>query len=112
MAGKENIVQGEALQEHIAGDEEAADLGEMLDYRQVARLIGVPIGTVYAWVHARTIPHHRLGPRLVRFGRAQILAWLAGHSVPVRGRSTRSLTDAADVRRLDARRTRLTRRGR
>jgi excisionase family DNA binding protein len=48
---------------------------EMLNYADAARMIGVPIGTLYSWVGRRQIPHVRLGPRLVRFQRSQLDAW-------------------------------------
>jgi len=44
----------------------------MLNYKQVADRLGVPLGTVYAWVHEKKIPHVRLGARLVRFERDAI----------------------------------------
>ncbi len=56
--------------------------GPMLNYRQAAELVGVPLGTMYAWVNRRQIPHVRLGGRLVRFRREALEAWLAEHDVP------------------------------
>lgn len=53
----------------------------MLTYRQVAAFLGVPLGTLYSWVHANRIPHVRFGPRLVRFSRGQVLSWVAKRSV-------------------------------
>ncbi|MBI3183142.1 MAG: helix-turn-helix domain-containing protein [Myxococcales bacterium] len=55
---------------------------EMLNYADAARMIGVPVGTLYSWVGRQQIPHVRLGPRLVRFRRAEIDAWLAQKHVP------------------------------
>ena len=57
---------------------------EMLTYSDVATLLGIPKGTVYAMVHAGAIPHVRLGPRLVRFERTAVLAWLEEHRVTAR----------------------------
>ena len=62
----------ELAQEHMA---------PMLTYREAATLLGVPIGTLYAWVHTRAIPHVRLGPRLVRFSRDALGHWLDARSV-------------------------------
>jgi excisionase family DNA binding protein len=56
----------------------------MMTYRDVAAALGVPVGTVYSWVHTGAIPHVRLGPRLVRFSRASIEGWLAARSVPAK----------------------------
>lgn len=57
----------------------------MLDYREAARLVSVPVGTLYTWVHEERIPHVRLGPRLVRFPRAELVRWLAARLVRERG---------------------------
>lgn len=53
----------------------------MLTYRQAATFLGVPVGTLYAWVHTRSIPHVRLGPRLVRFSREKLVAWVDARAV-------------------------------
>jgi excisionase family DNA binding protein len=57
---------------------------EMLSYPEAARVLGLALGTLYAMVHQRRIPHVRLGPRLVRFRRNELDAWLADRSVPER----------------------------
>mgnify|MGYP001615317030 CR=1 FL=1 len=49
----------------------------LLSYQQAAQMIGVPIGTVYAWVSQKQIPHVRLGGRLVRFYPDEIRKWLS-----------------------------------
>lgn len=54
---------------------------KLLDYEQAAAYLSVPVGTLRAMVHRKTIPHHRLGPRTVRFDRADLDAWLALHRV-------------------------------
>ena len=55
---------------------------EMLGYIETAALLGVPVGTVYAWVSRHRIPHVRLGPRLVRFRRSEIEQWIEVRRVP------------------------------
>jgi excisionase family DNA binding protein len=45
---------------------------EMLSYRQAAKFLGVPIGTLYAMVCRHRLAHVRLGPRLVRFSRSKL----------------------------------------
>ena len=47
-----------------------------LTYTQAAKLLGIPKGTLYAWVHERRIPHIRLSGRMVRFDEAELLAWM------------------------------------
>ena len=54
---------------------------EMLNYAGAAKVLGLPRGTVYALVHDRKLPNHRLGKRLVRFSRKALLDWLADHVV-------------------------------
>lgn len=49
---------------------------DLLNYREAARVLGVQVGTVYAWVSRRQIPHVRLGPRLVRFRRTELESWI------------------------------------
>jgi excisionase family DNA binding protein len=58
-------------------------MGQHLSYTEAAALTGLPLGTLYALVAQRRIPHVRLGPRLVRFSRTQLEAWLSEHAVPV-----------------------------
>ena len=55
---------------------------EMLGYHDAAAMLGVPVGTVYAWVSRRRIPHVRLGPRLVRFRRGELERWIEVRRVP------------------------------
>ena len=55
---------------------------EMITYAEVAAMTGLPLGTLYAMVAQKRIPHVRLGLRLVRFRRVEIEAWLAAHHVP------------------------------
>lgn len=53
----------------------------ILNYEEAAKLLGVPVGTVYAWVSQKKIPHLRLGPRLVRFRKTEVEKWLLLHHV-------------------------------
>lgn len=59
----------------------ASPASDVLTYQQAAQLLGAPVGTLYSWVHHRRIPHVRLGRRLVRFRRSELLGWLADHEV-------------------------------
>jgi excisionase family DNA binding protein len=52
-----------------------------LDYKAVARLLGVPIGTVHGLVSQKRIPHVRLGPGFVRFDSVEIARWLDARKV-------------------------------
>jgi excisionase family DNA binding protein len=64
-------------QESGTGREPAA----LLTYREVARRLGVPVGTVHYWVCRNAIPHVRLGPRSVRFRPAELELWLDERAV-------------------------------
>lgn len=52
-----------------------------LTYKEVATMLGVPVGTLYAMVFQKRIPHIRLGPRFVRFSQEAIMVWLGRHQV-------------------------------
>jgi excisionase family DNA binding protein len=47
-----------------------------LTYSELSELYNIPIGTLHSWVHTRRIPHVRLGPRMVRFDRSAVEAFL------------------------------------
>ena len=53
----------------------ASDEKDMLTYDEAAAVLAVPKGTLYAMVSRRLIPHVRMGPRLVRFPRAELEEW-------------------------------------
>ncbi len=55
---------------------------EYLTYRQAAALLGLKLGTLYALVATKRIPHVRLGPRLVRFSLTALREWLDARTVP------------------------------
>ncbi len=55
---------------------------EMISYAEASEFLGVPVGTLYAWVHARRIPHIRLGSRMVRFRLDALKEWVATRDVP------------------------------
>jgi len=50
---------------------------EMMNYRQTADLIGIKLGTLYSMVSRREVPHVRVGRRLIRFPRTEMMRWLA-----------------------------------
>lgn len=55
--------------------------GDLLNYKEAARMLNVPKGTLYAWVHRREVPFVRLGKRLVRFSRSALHAWLNARAI-------------------------------
>lgn len=57
-------------------------MSERLRYPEAARYVGIPLGTMYALVSKRLIPHIRLGPRLVLFDREELDAWVKSKGVP------------------------------
>lgn len=52
-----------------------------LTYQEAADFIRVPIGSLRAMVHAKKIPHVRIGPRTVTFELADLEKWLAKRKV-------------------------------
>ncbi|MFN0251722.1 MAG: helix-turn-helix transcriptional regulator [Kofleriaceae bacterium] len=50
-------------------------------YKQAAEYTGVPQGTLRSMVSMKTIPHIRIGPRMVLFDTAQLDAWIAERMV-------------------------------
>lgn len=54
-----------------------------LNYKQTAEWLGVPLSTLYGWVHFKQIPHIRLGPRMVRFDCSVLQHWLDDRAVEV-----------------------------
>ena len=63
-------------------------LEKTLTYAQAADFLSVPLGTLYSWVHLRKVPHIRISARLVRFDRAELVAWMDERRVAV-GRASR-----------------------
>ena len=55
----------------------------LLGYRKAAQLLGIPRGTLYAWVSEGRIPHIRFSGRMVRFDTAELEAWIECHRVGV-----------------------------
>jgi len=54
-----------------------------LSYREAARLIGIPVGTLRSMVCRRQVPHIRISPRVVVFDVAALEAWIAARCVGV-----------------------------
>jgi len=54
---------------------------DFIGYKMASDLIGIPIGTLYSWVSQKQVPHHRLGKRLIRFKKSELLDWLESHKV-------------------------------
>lgn len=52
-----------------------------LTYKEAADFIRVPIGSLRAMVHAKRIPHVRIGPRTVTFELSDLEKWLAARRV-------------------------------
>lgn len=58
---------------------------QYVGYDGAKRLTGIGKPTLYAMVHAKRIPHIRIGPRFVRFEVAALLRWLEKHQVDAAG---------------------------
>jgi excisionase family DNA binding protein len=55
-----------------------ATLEPLLKVPEVAALLGLRPKSVYDLVESGKLPHFRLGPRTIRFARADLIAWLDG----------------------------------
>ena len=60
----------------------------LMNYADTAELLGLKTSTLYAMVSRQQIPYVRLGKRLVRFDRDQLLAWLSERTVVPAGTDT------------------------
>lgn len=60
-----------------------------LAYRDAARYLSLPVGTLRSMVHRQTIPYVRMGPQLVRFDRAELDQWIAERAVSKQPRQPR-----------------------
>jgi len=54
-----------------------------LNYRDAARLLGIPVGTLRSMVCRRQVPHIRISPRVVVFDVATLEEWMAARRVGV-----------------------------
>ena len=59
-------------------------MSEFISYSEVSKLTSIPLGTLYSYVYKNKIPHYRIGKRLVRFSRREILEWLQESQVRVK----------------------------
>jgi excisionase family DNA binding protein len=59
----------------------SSEAPELLTYDELHQITHLPKGTLYAMVAKGEIPHTRLGRRLVRFPRAEIMRWLRERTV-------------------------------
>ncbi len=57
--------------------------GDLLNYRQAARYLSMPLGSLYHRVSRRQIPHLRLSARSVRFRKSELDLWLEQRRVDV-----------------------------
>lgn len=62
-----------------------------LNYREAARLLGIPVGTLRSMVCRRQVPHIRISPRVVVFDVAALDEWIALRRVDVANEDSGSL---------------------
>lgn len=78
----------------------------LLAYKDAANILGLPLGTLYALVSRRQIPHVRLGKRLVRFDQGQLAAWVSSRCVASDGHPGELRADVPAIRSSSRRTTR------
>lgn len=69
----------------------------LMNYREAAEYLCVPVGTLYALVHQGRVPHVRLGRRFVRFDKKMLAAWVSQHHVEAGGVLARADSGVSDA---------------
>ena len=64
-----------------------------LNYREAARMLGIPVGTLRSMVCRRRVPHIRISPRIVVFDIAVLEAWIAARRVGVANHDAGTVDD-------------------
>lgn len=59
-------------------------MARLMNCKQCAQYLGLPLGTIYGLVFEGRIPVVRLGPRFVRFRQEDLEVWLQTHAVGAR----------------------------
>ena len=54
---------------------------KIIGYEEASVFLGIPKGTLYAYVSDRRIPHYRLGPRSVKFSLNELETWLNNYKI-------------------------------
>lgn len=63
-------------------DDQAGRGDDLVRYERAAARIGTTPGTLRAMVSRGTVPHIRIGKRMVRFSLRDLDAWIAEHRQP------------------------------
>ncbi len=56
---------------------------DFLNYETAAKLLKLPVGSLYGLVSKRQIPHIRINKRIVRFSRAELLDFLSTRKIGI-----------------------------
>ena len=56
----------------------------LLNYKEAAQYLSLKLGTIYAMVSRKQIPHIRLNGRLVRFNKSELDKWIKNREVHVK----------------------------
>lgn len=54
---------------------------DLIGYEDASQITGICKPTLYAMVSQKRLPHFRLGGRLVRFSRAELIRWVEAKHV-------------------------------
>ena len=52
-------------------------------YEEASKAYNIKVSTLYAMVSQKRIPHHRLGPRMVRFKKSELDSWIEEGTVHI-----------------------------
>ena len=85
-------------------------MDKLLTVEEITKMLGIKKSTLYSWVHAKSIPHIKIGRRCLRFRESDIKEWIASMEVrkPAiaechkagRKRSQSSRSNIDDIERL------------
>jgi excisionase family DNA binding protein len=61
----------------------------LIDVFDAAKILGVHVSTIYAWIHQGKIPYIKLLNKSVRFRSSELEKWISEQSCPVRQQPVR-----------------------
>lgn len=73
----------------VKTEEATSNASRKVRYNEAARILGMPVATLYALVHQKRVPHYRYGPRFVVFDLGELEQWLAQRRVAAANRIER-----------------------
>ena len=57
-------------------------MDKLLTVEEITKMLGIKKSTLYSWVHAKSIPHIKIGRRCLRFRERDIIEWIDAKEAP------------------------------